>query len=241
MQEFKQLSNFLEKYSIQLSDYAKQQFYTYYEMLVETNKVMNLTAITEFDEVEEKHFLDSIASAAVIDYKKYDSLIDIGTGAGFPGIPLKIIFPHLKIVLVDSLNKRVNFLNNIIEKLEFSEIYAIHGRAEELSRQSEYREQFDICTSRAVSRLSALSELTIPFVKKNGIFVAYKSVDTDEEIKNAKKAVSVMGGNINNISDIEIGKNNLNRRFVVIEKIGKTPEIYPRKNGIPQKKPIGDK
>ncbi len=207
-------------------------------MLVETNNAVNLTAITEFDEVGEKHFLDSVASAAFIDFKKYESLIDIGTGAGFPGLPLKILFPHLNIVLADSLNKRINFLNLVIEELELTGVCAVHGRAEELARDPEYRERFDICVSRAVSRLSSLSELCLPLVRQDGLFIPYKSKEVNEELQEAERAIKIFGGEISEKKDIYLGSSNLFRSFPVIKKVKPTPDLYPRKNGVPQKKPI---
>ena len=238
MKKFKCLEEFLEKHGMALSDKQEQQFYKYFELLVETNKTVNLTAITEFDEVGEKHFLDSVAPIAFIDFKKYESLIDIGTGAGFPGLPLKILFPHLNVVLADSLNKRINFLNLVIEELGLTGVCAVHGRAEELARDPEYRESFDICVSRAVSRLSSLSELCIPFVKPEGCFIPYKTNNSDEEIKEAGKAITLLGGKIDRKIDVSIGSSHLARSFPVIIKIKPTPNTYPRKNGVPQKKPI---
>lgn len=238
MSRFKLLSEFLNKNNIELTDIQEEQLITYYERLIDVNKVMNLTAITEFNEVEEKHFTDSLAIISFYDMNKVESLIDIGSGAGFPGLPIKIIFPHIKVVLADSLNKRVNFLNNTVKELKLSEISAVHGRAEELARDLQYREKFDLCVSRAVSRLSSLSELCLPFVKKDGSFIPYKSGDIDEEITEAKKAIKLLGGNIENIIEMSIGKSDLKRSFPIIKKINETPSAYPRKTGTPQKKPI---
>lgn len=238
MKNFKALEEYLEKQGITLSEKQERQFYRYFELLVETNKSVNLTAITEFDEVGEKHFLDSIAPVAFIDFKKHDTLIDIGTGAGFPGVPLKILFPHLNVVLADSLNKRVVFLDSLIKELELTDIRAVHGRAEELARNSEYREHFDICVSRAVSRLSSLSELCLPFVKSGGCFISYKSKEVDEELKEAEHAIKLLGGDVGEVIKISIGTSLLQRSFPVINKIHTTPKAYPRKNGMPQKKPI---
>lgn len=232
----------LTKLEISLSDKQMEQFLTYYEMLVETNKVMNLTAITEFDEVVEKHFLDSLSLVQVFRLDARDNLsekwkiIDLGTGAGFPGIPIKIAFPQVELVLADSLNKRIKFLQTVTEELGLSHVKAVHGRAEELARNKEYREQFDLCVSRAVANLSSLSEYCIPFVKEGGVFISYKSGEVEAEADTAKKAISLLGGNLNEIYKFDLYEQK--RSFVVIEKIKKTPKTYPRKAGTPTKEPI---
>lgn len=232
----------LTKLEISLSDKQMEQFLTYYEMLVETNKVMNLTAITEFDEVVEKHFLDSLSLVQVFRLDARDDLpekwkiIDLGTGAGFPGIPIKIAFPQVELVLADSLNKRIKFLQTVTEELGLSQVKAVHGRAEELARNKEYREQFDLCVSRAVANLSSLSEYCIPFVKEGGVFISYKSGEVEAEADAAKKAISLLGGNLKEIYKFDLYEQK--RSFVVIEKIKKTPKTYPRKAGTPTKEPI---
>lgn len=226
----------LQKLHVELSQEQTEQFLRYYELLIEKNKVMNLTAITEFDEVIEKHFLDSLALNLVYDIKKEVSILDLGTGAGFPGIPLKIAFPKLKLVLADSLNKRIRFLDEVIDELKLKDITAVHARAEELGRNREYRESFDLCVSRAVANLSSLSEYCLPFVKPGGSFISYKSGEVEQEAAGAKKAVAVLGGEIREIYKFEI--NEQKRSFVIIDKKKATPKAYPRKAGTPAREPL---
>ena len=232
----------LEELKIQLNDKQKKQFITYYEYLVEKNKVMNLTAITEYDEVILKHFLDSlsIVKVNVFDQEKLKgkSVIDIGTGAGFPGIPLKIAFPELKITLLDSLNKRVNFLNEVIDLLGLTNVSAVHGRAEDYAKQKEYRENYDFCVSRAVANLSTLSEYCIPFVKVGGSFISYKSGKIAEEQAQAENAVKILGGKITDVIKFPLMDTDMDRSFVVIEKTRPTAKKYPRKAGLPSKEPL---
>ncbi len=232
----------LEELSISLSQEQKRQFVTYYEYLIEKNKVMNLTAITEYEEVIVKHFLDSlsIVKAGCFEQNALNgkSVIDIGTGAGFPGIPLKIAFPQLKITLLDSLNKRVNFLNEVIEILGLSKVEAVHGRAEDYAKQREYRECFDFCVSRAVANLSTLSEYCIPFVKEGGCFISYKSGKIDEELSQAGNAVKVLGGKVLDVVKFPLMGTDMDRSFVIIKKTRPTAKKYPRKAGLPSKEPL---
>ena len=233
----------LEQLSITLSGEQKQQFLTYYEYLVEKNKVMNLTAILEYEEVITKHFLDSLAVVKTSCFKPEKlagkRLIDIGTGAGFPGIPLKIAFPELEILLLDSLNKRINFLNEVTEMLGLTKINTVHGRAEDYAKQKGYRESFDFCVSRAVANLSTLSEYCIPFVKQGGCFISYKSGSVDQELIQAEKAVKILGGQREEVVRFSLADTDMDRSFVVIRKAKPTPKKYPRKAGLPSKEPLG--
>ena len=234
-------SHFIEelgKLEIVLTDQQLEQFEKYYEMLIEKNKVMNLTAITEFDEVIEKHFLDSINICHLLDLQSEIRLLDLGTGAGFPGIPLKIVFPKLNVVLADSLNKRILFLKDVIQELGLEDIEAVHGRAEDLARKPEYRENFDLCVSRAVANLSTLSEYCLAFVKIGDSFISYKSGEIDEELSSAKKAILLLGGQTKEVIPFQLDSTDISRSFVMIGKEKKTPKAYPRKSGIPSKKPL---
>lgn len=223
---------------IELTEKQIDQFLTYYEMLVEKNKVMNLTAITEFDEVIEKHFLDSLSLIKVKDLHNRTNVLDLGTGAGFPGIPLKIAFPELNITLMDSLNKRILFLQDVINELGLTDIEAVHGRAEEAARNKKYREKYDLCVSRAVANISTLSEYCLPFVKVGGQFISYKSGNIDEELDSAKKGIKILGGTITDVHKFDLGENKQGRSFVIVDKNQPTPKTYPRKAGTPSKNPL---
>ena len=226
----------LKELNIVLDQNQTEQFLNYYEMLIQWNKVMNLTGITEFDQVVEKHFLDSLCLVKSVDLTKKYRILDLGTGAGFPGIPLKIAFPKLQIVLADSLNKRIRFLQEVIDTLGLEDVTAVHGRAEEMGRNTLYREQFDLCVSRAVANLSSLSEYCLPFVKMGGAFISYKSGEVDEEAAQAKRAIYLLGGEVKDIYKFDLFDQK--RSFVVIEKERKTPKAYPRKAGTPTKEPL---
>lgn len=232
--------NNLNSIGVELTDRQYEQFDMYYKLLVEWNSFMNLTGITDYDEVLLKHYVDSL----VLDIekighgKKEISLIDVGTGAGFPGLPLKIAHPQLNVVLLDSLNKRVKFLNQVIEELGLTGIETVHSRAEDGGRNKDLREHFDVSVSRAVANLATLVEYNLPFVKVGGYFVAYKSGDIDEELVNAKKAVSVLGGTIEEVKKFQLPGTDIDRSLVYIKKIKPTSGKFPRKAGLPSKEPV---
>ena len=234
----RQFDEKLKELDITLSEKQQAQFYRYYELLVEWNKVMNLTGITEYEEVNEKHFIDSLSLVKVLDISKINTVIDVGTGAGFPGIPLKIAFPHLKVTLLDSLNKRIKYLDTVIDELELNDIHTIHGRAEEYARKEEYREKYDLAVSRAVANLSTLSEYCVPYVKVGGMFVPYKSGEIDEEVKAAQMAIKVLGGKQTEVVKFTLPGSDINRSFVKIEKVKSTGKKFPRRAGLPAKEPI---
>lgn len=229
-------------FGIELSDSQLAQFYTYYQMLIEWNKKINLTAITDFDEVLKKHFLDSLSIGRILNQDSSASILDIGTGAGFPGIPIKIAYPNVTIILMDSLNKRITFLNEVIQTLHLEKIDTIHGRAEDFSKNNRtdkiYRESFDICVSRAVANLSSLSEFCLPYVKVGGKFISFKSEKAEEELINSQNAISVLGGKNTYLDTFMLPGTDFSRTLVVIEKVKETPNKYPRKAGTPVKNPL---
>jgi len=226
----------LKQLNIELSNEQLTQFYEYMLILIEWNKVMNLTAIIEPEEIITKHFIDSLTVLNYID--KNDRIIDVGTGAGFPGIPIKIAYPDTEIVLLDSLNKRTKFLQDVIVKLNLSKIKTIHGRAEEYGRNKEYREKFDVAVARAVAPLNILVEYLIPFIKVNGKCLCMKGSNSMEEIENSQNAIKLLGGNIIDSEDFIIPNTDIRRRIIEIMKKKPTESKYPRKAGTPSKEPL---
>lgn len=222
---------------IHLNDKQAEQFSIYYRELIVWNDKINLTSIVEEDAVIMKHFVDSLLSTKVIDYKDVKRLIDVGTGAGFPGIPLKIVYPHIEVVLLDALSKRVVFLDHIIKLLNLNNIYAVHGRAEDLARTN-LRESFDLCVSRAVSQLNVLCEYCLPFISINGLFISYKGNKTLEELELSENAINTLGGKVESVVDDISLDASTNRGFVIIRKEFATDNRYPRRAGKPLKKPL---
>lgn len=225
-----------EKVGIELSELQKEQYRKYYDLVVEWNQKINLTAITEEDEFYTKHFFDSISLAFYKDYSNIESICDVGSGAGFPSIPLKILYPNLKVTIVDSLNKRIKFLNLVKDELELTDCNFVHARAEEFGQNKEYRESFEIVTARAVARLNVLAELCLPLVKKDGYFLSLKAQKAEEETKEAINAIKLLGGKLE--KDLEFDIEGEERHILEIRKAKETPNKYPRKAGTPNKKPI---
>lgn len=236
-EEFKrEFEKYLAKMNISLLKEQYGQFYAYMELLIEWNEKMNLTAITDPKEIILKHFVDSLTIAKYV--KEDKSIIDMGTGAGFPGIPIKIYRKDIKVVLADSLNKRIKFLDEVIDKLKLENVETIHCRAEELGKNKQYREKFDYATSRAVANLSTLSEYLMPFVKLNGKCIFMKTIEVEEELEKAKKAIKTLGGKIEKVDKFEIPESDLGRSIIIVKKEKITPNKFPRKPGTPAKEPL---
>ncbi len=236
-EEFKKVfMEYVKKIDIDINEEQINKFYDYMNLLIEWNKKINLTAITDYNEIILKHFVDSLTINKCIKENNY--VVDVGTGAGFPGIPLKIIRDDIKIVLVDSLNKRINFLNEVIKELNLKNIETVHARAEEFGKNKKYRQKFDIATSRAVANLSTLSEYMIPLVKINGRCICMKGKEIKEELKDSLNAIKVLGGKVENVEEFELADNDINRSIIYILKEKDTPNKYPRKAGTPSKDPI---
>ncbi|MFC7786498.1 MULTISPECIES: 16S rRNA (guanine(527)-N(7))-methyltransferase RsmG [Rossellomorea] len=233
-----EFQSMLEEKGIPLSSQQLNQFERYYELLVEWNEKMNLTAITEKEDVYLKHFYDSISAAFYVDFSQVTTLCDVGAGAGFPSIPLKICFPHLHISIVDSLNKRITFLNHLSDELGLENTNFYHDRAETFGKNKAHREKYDMVTARAVARMSVLSELCLPLVKKGGFFVAMKASNVNEELSNAKKAIGMLGGQTDKMYSFILPEEESERNIVKIDKVKETPNKYPRKPGTPNKLPL---
>ena len=228
----------LKSIDIVINEDQAQQFVRFYELMVEKNKVMNLTSITDFQEVVEKHFMDSLMVNHVVHFIGTESVIDVGTGAGFPGIPLKIIFPDLDLVLMDSVNKRLKFIDEVVVDLNLQKVRTVHARAEDMANQKEYRENFDYCLSRAVANLSTLAELCLPFVKIGGKFISYKAGEIEEEVSSSALAAKILGDSKWTVQYFNIPDTQIQRSFVSCVKTKITPKKYPRKAGLPGKEPI---
>lgn len=228
----------LNSFGLALSEKQIEQFCNYYEMLVEWNEFMNLTAITDYEEVMKKHFIDSISLIKAYDVNKSVSVIDVGTGAGFPGLALKIAYPNMKVTLLDSLNKRIQFLNEVITKLKLDGVETVHGRAEDFAKPEKFREKYDLCVSRAVANLSTLSEYCLPFVKLGGQFISYKSEKIAEEMVDAQNAIKILGGRVLKQVEFKLPDSDIYRNLFVIEKVKETPKKFPRKAGLPGKEPL---
>lgn len=228
----------LGKKGISLSAQQLERLERYYELLVEWNEKINLTAITQKNEVYEKHFYDSISPAFFFDFTKTNSLIDIGAGAGFPSLPLKIVFPHLRVTIVDSLNKRIQFLQHLVEEIDLHDVTCLHGRAEEYGVMPQHRDQYDVVTARAVARLNILTEYCLPFAKVGGDFIVLKGSDASKELDEAKKAIKVLGGKTDRMEGFQLPSEQADRSIIIINKQTPTPKQYPRKAGTPSKKPV---
>lgn len=235
-----EFSNLMKKYGeeieIEFTEEQLQKFYKYMKLLIEWNKKINLTAIVEPKEIILKHFIDSLTILKYTEKKK--KMIDIGTGAGFPGIPIKIMNKNIEITLLDSLNKRINFLNEVIQTLNLEKIETIHSRIEDFGRSKKYRETYEIVTSRAVANLATLSEYMLPMAKVGGCCICMKGAEVEEEILNSKNAIKILGGNISKIEKFTLPKTDNKRNIIVIDKVKQTPSKYPRKPGMPSKEPI---
>lgn len=238
MQEEAFIQYLMDHYQVELTEKQKEQFTKYYEILVEWNQKMNLTAITEKNEVYLKHFLDSLSLISATNWEEVTTVCDVGAGAGFPSLPLKIVFPHLKITIVDSLNKRIQFLNHLCQELGLDEVYCYHDRAETFGQNPEFREQFDVVTARAVARLNVLAELCVPLVKKDGLFIALKASKGREELAEAKKALESLGITAVEVETFALPICDDPRQLFIMKKGKVTPKKYPRKPGLPNKKPL---
>ena len=239
----KDLSYYTKQMNITLSEKQLEQFDTYMNMVIEKNQVMNLTAITDPEEFALKHFADSLSLIPAVPELKYISekpvtMVDVGTGAGFPSVPLKIAYPNIQLTLLDSLNKRISFLDNVISTLGLENVTTIHARAEEGGRRKDLRDTFDLVTSRAVANLSTLTEYCLPYAKVGGLFISYKSGNIDEELASAERAIKLLGGKLENVIHFQLADTDNSRSFVMIRKEKPTPKAYPRKPGTAKREPL---
>ena len=235
------LNNACNKIKIGINDEQLAQFYSFYQLLLEWNGRMNLTAITDERDVIYKHFIDSIAVLKYVEFKENSAVIDVGCGAGFPGIPLKIMQPEIKHTLMDSVNKKLDFVREAASVLGLSDVSCIHGRAEDLGRDKELRNSFDFCVSRAVSELAVLTELCLPFIKKQSLFISYKGGSPEEELNKAEFAIKELGGKLEKVEKFVLPETDMERSFILIRSVEQTPQKYPRKAGIPKKNPVYEK
>jgi 16S rRNA (guanine527-N7)-methyltransferase len=234
----KKFNELLQAQGISLSPYQFKQFSDYYEQLILWNEKMNLTGITEREQVYIKHFYDSVSLSFYVPLNTVHTLADIGSGAGFPSIPLKIVYPHLQITIIDSLNKRINFLKHIVNLLQLTEVSCVHGRAEDIARIDKYRDHFDVVTARAVARLNILNELCLPFVVKSGSFVAMKGSDPTDELNEAEFSTKQLKAVFTEVHSFELPIEQSKRHIIVFQKTAATPKQYPRKAGILSKEPL---
>lgn len=233
-----QFAQHLEKLGFTLTDTQLGQFEEYYSLLVEWNEKMNLTGITEREAVYEKHFYDSLTLAGVVAFNQQTSLADIGSGAGFPSIPLAIVYPHLQVTIIDALAKRIKFLDTVTSSLGLSKVVALHGRAEDVARKREHRDHYDVVTARAVARLAVLNEFCLPFVRPGGLFIAMKGTDISAELDEGRYSVAKLNGKIQDVKRLTLPTEGADRHLIICAKKEPTPSAYPRKSGIPLKTPL---
>lgn len=234
----KELQNALEQLNIPYTEETLEKYRLYMEGIIEWNEKVNLTSITDKDEFIKLHFIDSIMSVPCEEFQKAKKIIDVGTGGGFPGIPLALAAPDKEFVLMDSLNKRIKIINQLCEEIGITNVTAVHARAEELAKNKAHRQKYDLCVSRAVANLSTLSEYCLPFIKQGGWFLSYKGPDTDKELSDAKKAIKILGGQIDREELAALESSGLEHKIIFIRKVKDTPAKYPRKAGTPSKDPL---
>jgi 16S rRNA (guanine527-N7)-methyltransferase len=238
MSKIEYLENLLKKIDFEYNENVINEFEKYKDLIIEWNKKINITSIDREEEIYLKHFIDSVIIKKYVIIKEGSKTIDIGTGGGFPGIPLKILDKTMNITLLDSLNKRINFLDEVVKALNLKDVECIHGRAEELGQNQEYREKYDYGFSRAVASLNILLEYALPFIKKDGFFVVFKGSNFKEELENSTNALKKLGGEITEVKEYKLPEGDISRSLILIKKVGNTPKKYPRRPGTPNKKPL---